>query len=79
MKHALDIEGFNTTTMESIQLAANMHAIEHLIVRRFTYIDAWPQYKNISAGSTIWLKLAEGVLSPFLWCIVVDSLLEKLN
>jgi len=81
----IDIEGaFDSTSNKSIQEAMIKHEIPEALVN-------WTQNMLTSRDLTVSLGKAtvgdrpaggcpqEGVLSPLLWCLVVDELLTKLK
>lgn len=81
----LDIEGaFDNTSRESIKRAALEHGIDETTCR---WIDQMLKSRAIrSTLNEITLRIKAtkgcpqgGVLSPTLWCLVVDSLLKALN
>ena len=81
----IDIEGaFDRTTFESIKKAATTHGIKPTICK---WIEGMLKGRIIQSkllGDEIWATTTRGcpqggVLSPILWCLVVDSLITKLN
>ena len=81
----LDIEGaFNYTTFDSISEAARSFGIDDAVVR---WIRAMLESRIISSSinsvtlsSTVVRGCPQGgVLSPLLWCLVLDGLLHTLN
>jgi hypothetical protein len=81
----LDIEGaFNNTSYDSITAALDRHGVSPTIVR---WIRATLEGRRATAtlgGVSRSIAVARGcpqggVLSPLLWCLVVDGLLTRLN
>ena len=81
----IDIEGaFDRTTFESIKKAATDHGIKPTICK---WIEGMLEGRIIQSellGDELWATTTRGcpqggVLSPILWCLVVDSLITELN
>jgi hypothetical protein len=81
----LDIEGaFNNTSYDSMCVALSRHGAEHTIVR---WVRAALEGRRATASlggysrSVAVSKVCPqgGVLSPLLWCLVVDDLLAQLS
>ena len=81
----LDIEGaFNYTSYDSMCLALARHGVDHTIVR---WVKATLEGRRATATLGNFSRSVAvsrgcpqgGVLSPLLWCLVVDELLTRLN
>ena len=81
----LDIQGaFNYTSYDSMCLALARHGVNHTIVR---WVKATLEGRRATATLGNFSRSVEvprgcpqgGVLSPLLWCLVVDELLTRLN
>jgi hypothetical protein len=81
----LDIEGaFNNTSYDSMCMALARHGVDHTIVR---WVKATLEGRRAIAtlgGSSRSVTVSRGcpqggVLSPLLWCLVVDDLLVSLS
>jgi hypothetical protein len=81
----LDIEGaFNNTSYDSMYMALARHGVDHTIVR---WVKATLEGRQAMAMlGSLSRKVAVsrgcpqgGVLSPLLWCLVVDELLARLS
>jgi hypothetical protein len=81
----LDIEGaFNNTSYDSMCMALARHGVDHTIVRRvkatlegrqaIATLGSLSRSVEVSRGCP-----QGGVLSPLLWCLVVDELLARLS
>jgi hypothetical protein len=81
----LDIEeAFNNTSYDSMCMALARHGVDHIIVRwvkatlegrrAIATLGSLSRSVAVSRGC-----LQEGVLSPLLWCLVVDELLARLS
>jgi hypothetical protein len=81
----LDTEGaFNNTSYDSMCAALAKHGVDHTIIRwiRATLegrlatvtLGGFSKSIGVSTGCP-----QEGVLSPLLWCLVVDQLIARLN
>ena len=81
----LDIEGaFNNTSYDSMCAALARHGVDHTIVRwiRATLDGqlATATFRGFSRSVAVPRGCPQGgVLSPLLWCLVANELLEKLN
>ena len=81
----LDIEGaFNYTSYDSMCLALARHGVNHTIVRsvkaNLEGRRATATLINFSRSVAVSRGCPQGgVLSPLLWCLVVDELLTRLN
>jgi hypothetical protein len=81
----LDIEGaFNNTSYDSMCRALAKHGVDHTIIR---WVKATPEgWRAIATLGGSYRSVAVsrgcpqgGVLSPLLWCLVVDDLLTRLS
>jgi hypothetical protein len=81
----LDIEGvFNNTSYDSITAALDRHGVSPTIRRwiRATLEGRWASATLVVVSRSIAVARGctqRGVLSPLLWCLVVDELLTRLN
>lgn len=82
----LDIEGaFDNATFEALCNAANQHGVRRLVVE---WISNMLRHRNLQARINdevnVKVKVTKGcpqggVLSPLLWCMLIDSLLSDLQ
>lgn len=81
----LDVEGaFDRTTYHAIKAAADRHGIEPTICRWMDIMLNSRLIKSTLLGEELLATATKGcpqggVLSPTLWSLVIDSLLEELN
>jgi hypothetical protein len=81
----LDIEGaFNSTSYDSMCAALVIHGVDYTIIRWFKATlegrQAIAMLGSLSRSVTVSRGcLQGGVLSPLLWCLVVDELLARLS
>lgn len=81
----LDIEGaFNCTTVSSIRRAAERHGLDPTVIRWIGNMLSTRQLTVARGEGTVKVAVDRGcpqggVLSPLLWCLVVDELLVRLD
>ena len=81
----LDIEGaFNSTSYDSMHAALTRHGVDYTIIRwiRATLEgrQATATLGDISVSVAVSRRCPQGgVLSPLLWCLVVDKLLTRIR
>jgi hypothetical protein len=80
-----DIEGaFNNTSYESMCAALAKHGVDYTIIRRIraTLVGRLATATLGGFSSSVGVSRScpqGGVLSPLLWCLVVDELITRLN
>jgi hypothetical protein len=81
----LDVEGaFNNTSYDSMCAALARHGVDHTIVRWVKATlegrQAIAMLGSLSRSVAVSRECPQGgVLSPLLWCLVVDELLARLS
>ena len=80
----LDIEGaFNSTSYDSMCAALARHGVDHTIIRWIRATLEERQATAICRDTSVSIMVSKvcpqgGVLSPLLWCLVIDELLARL-
>ena len=81
----MDIQGaFDNTNFKIIRLALEGRGVEPVVIR---WIGSMLRSRTVEANvcghkTSFWVSKGcpqGGILSPILWCIVVDSLIRRLN
>ena len=81
----MDIEGaFDNASFDSIQRALEAKGVSPLVTGWIACMLRTRRVRASAGDSSVEVEVSQGcpqggVLSPLLWCLVVDSLLEKLN